>query len=221
MYSSRYLSKAFEFPPQYCLTRTALRAERGFRTTAPAATRVSDLIKNDHRELEDAYNRILSVKTNDDKERWQNQFTWELARHSIGEELVVYPRMEKVLNNGKAMADHDRHEHQIVKEDLYKFQGLQPDDPEFIPTLKALWANLAQHIKEEETQELPALEHVLSESDSDSMARSFGRTKKFIPTRSHPAAPDKPPYETVAGLMSAPMDRLGDMLRKFPDEAKS
>ncbi|GMF73130.1 unnamed protein product [Aspergillus oryzae] len=108
-----------------------------------------------------------------------------------------------------------------VKEDLYKFQGLQPDDPEFIPTLKTLWANLAQHIKEEETQDLPALEHALSDSDSDSMARSFGRTKKFIPTRSHPAAPDKPPYETVAGLMSAPMDRLGDLLRKFPDEARS
>ncbi|KAB8269746.1 hemerythrin HHE cation binding domain-containing protein [Aspergillus minisclerotigenes] len=221
MYSSRYLFKPFRASTHYGLTRTTLGAGRGFRTTAPAAMRVSELIKNDHRELEDQYNRILSAKTNDEKERWQNQFTWELARHSIGEELVVYPRMEKVLDNGKTMVDHDRHEHQIVKEDLYKFQGLQPDDPEFIPTLKTLWANLAQHIKEEETQDLPALEHALSDSDSDSMARSFGRTKKFIPTRSHPAAPDKPPYETVAGLMSAPMDRLGDLLRKFPDEARS
>ena len=114
MYSSRYLSQALRAPTQYSFTRTTLRVGRGFRTTAPAATRVSELIKNDHRELEDAYNRILSAKTNDDKERWQNQFTWELARHSIGEELVVYPQMEKVLNNGKTMADHDRHEHQIV-----------------------------------------------------------------------------------------------------------
>jgi len=37
-------------------------------------------------------------------------------------------------------------------------------------------------------------------------------------TRSHPSAPDKPPFETVLGLMTAPLDKLGDMLRKFPKE---
>ncbi|GKZ36714.1 hypothetical protein AbraIFM66950_007889 [Aspergillus brasiliensis] len=200
------------------LSKTLPIARRGFRTTAPAAIRVSELIKNDHRELKDAYDQILSAKTNDDRVRWQNQFTWELARHSIGEELVVYPEMELKLNNGKAMADHDREEHQIVKELLYTFQGLQPDDTEFIPTLKSLWANLEQHINEEESNDLPALEGALGDDASESMARSFGRTKNFIPTRSHPAAPDQPPYETVVGLMSAPIDRLGDMLRKFPDQ---
>ncbi|XRM43811.1 hypothetical protein ABZX51_006966 [Aspergillus tubingensis] len=199
-------------------SKTVQTARRGFRITAPAAIRVSELIKNDHRELKDAYHQILGAKTNDERVRWQNQFTWELARHSIGEELVVYPQMELKLDNGKAMAEHDREEHQIVKELLYTFQGLQPDDTDFIPTLQSLWANLEQHINEEESKDLPALEHAIGESASESMARSFGRTKNFIPTRSHPAAPDRPPYETVVGLMSAPIDRLGDMLRKFPDQ---
>jgi hypothetical protein len=108
-----------------------------------------------------------------------------------------------------------------VKEHLYEFQGLRPEEEAFIPTLKTLWGHLEQHIKEEETNDLPSLEKTLDETESDQMAASFGRTKKFIPTRSHPSAPDKPPYETVAGLMSAPMDRLGDMLRKFPDEARA
>ena len=78
-------------------------------------TRLADAIKDDHRELEEAYNKILSAKTSDEKTRWQNQFTWELARHSIGEELIVYPLMEKNLPNGKEMADKDRSEHQIVR----------------------------------------------------------------------------------------------------------
>lgn len=34
--------------------------------------------------------------------------------------------------------------------------------------------------------------------------------------RSHPSAPNKPPFETLAGLMSAPMDKLKDMFSKFP-----
>lgn len=40
----------------------------------------------------------------------------------------------------------------------------------------------------------------------------------FVPTRSHPSAPDRPPFETAMGLLAAPIDRLMDMFRKFPDE---
>lgn len=87
---------------------------RSFSATIPAMTLISQTIKNDHRELEDAYNKILSSSTDDEKVRWQNQFTWELARHSIGEELLVYPAFEKNLADGKEMADKDRAEHQKV-----------------------------------------------------------------------------------------------------------
>lgn len=38
----------------------------------------------------------------------------------------------------------------------------------------------------------------------------------FVPTRSHPGVPDKPPFETVFSLLMAPIDRLDDMLRKYP-----
>ena len=81
--------------------------------------------------------------------------------------------------------------------------------------------DLGQHIKEEEDDDLPALETALSTADSENMAKSFGRTKAFVPSRSHPSAPDKPPFETVAGLMAAPLDHLGDLFRKFPDKTTS
>ena len=78
-------------------------------------TTISDVIKHDHQELDEYYNNILSAKDDDEKVRWQNQFTWELTRHSIGEELVVYPAMEKHLTNGKELADKDRSEHRTVR----------------------------------------------------------------------------------------------------------
>lgn len=77
-------------------------------------SKVSDEIKHDHRQLEHAYNQVLNAKTLGDKEKWQNQFTWELACHSIGEELVVYPAFERYLVNGRDMADRDRADHKIV-----------------------------------------------------------------------------------------------------------
>jgi hypothetical protein len=46
---------------------------------------------------------------------WANEFRWELARHSPGEELVVYSAFEKKLGDeGKRMADDDRAQHQEV-----------------------------------------------------------------------------------------------------------
>ncbi|KAK6355604.1 hypothetical protein TWF696_004703 [Orbilia brochopaga] len=178
---------------------------------------LSDKIIQDHAELHSYYNEIMSSSDPDVLTRNQNLFVWELARHSIGEELVVYPLFEKLLGDkGKEMADKDREEHLKVKKLLHTFQGLKADDPEFKNTLQALYKDLKQHIEEEERDDLPTLEKALSSDDSESYAKSFERTKKFTPTRSHPSAPDKPPFETVVGLMTAPMDKLADMFRKFP-----
>jgi hemerythrin superfamily protein len=78
---------------------------------------VSDAIKHDHAELKEFYNNIINASDNDSKIAWQNQFTWELARHSIGEELVVYPAMEKRMGTkGRELADKDRAEHNKVSQ---------------------------------------------------------------------------------------------------------
>jgi len=192
-----------------------------FRSCAAMST-ISDAIKKDHQEIKEYAENIRTATDNGSKIRWQNQFTWELARHSIGEELVVYPAFAKHLGaKGQAMADKDRDEHQSVKDALYKFQKLTPENPEFIPTLEALMKDLNQHIKEEENDDLPALESAIQNDESESIAKSFGRTKAFVPSRSHPNTPNKPPFETVIGLMTAPIDHLGDLFRKFPDKTVS
>lgn len=83
-------------------------------------TTVSDAIKHDHREIEQYYDQIINATDADTKTRYQNLFTWELARHSIGEELVVYPALEKYVDGGKALADRDRQEHQKVRTSTLK-----------------------------------------------------------------------------------------------------
>jgi hemerythrin superfamily protein len=52
---------------------------------------ISDVIKRDHREIKEYYQNIVDANDDDTKTRWQNQFVWELARHSIGEELCCVP----------------------------------------------------------------------------------------------------------------------------------
>ncbi|KAG9068236.1 hypothetical protein KI688_011831 [Linnemannia hyalina] len=179
---------------------------------------ISDPVKKDHRELEEYYNNILSANTEDEKTRWANQFVWELARHSVGEELIMYPCMRKVLRNGDAMVEKDLAEHQEVKEQLFKFQNLNSADRSFEPLLRTIWTDLSKHIKEEEENDLVQLEQALSSEESIDLAKSFQRTKKFVPTRSHPSAPNQPPFETVVGLLTAPMDKLKDLFARFPKD---
>lgn len=99
-----------------------------------------------------------------------------------------------------------------VREKLQTFQGLKAGTPEFIPPLEPLMDDLAHHIKEEEVADLPALGSILCRDESERLTKSFSRTKAFVPSRSHPLAPDKPPFETMAGLVAAPLEHLGDLL---------
>lgn len=106
---------------------------------------------------------------------------------------------------------------------LKDFQSLKPDDANFVPMIKEIWVVLSQHIRDEEKDDLPALEGVLrtSSGESEALATSFGRTKAFIPSRSHPSAGEHPPFETAVGLLFAPIDHVADLFRKFPDKTIS
>lgn len=109
-----------------------------------------------------------------------------------------------------------------VKELLKVFQNMKAADPDYIPKLNEIWTPLTKHMKEEEEKDMPALESALAEKagpiESKNMSLSFGRTKAFVPSRSHPSAGEHPPFETVMGLLMAPMDHISDLFRKFPDK---
>ena len=65
-------------------------------------------------EYHDQYQRAFAKGDTEACARWAPQLRWEIARHAVGEEIVVYPLMEKHLGErGKQLADHDREEHQV------------------------------------------------------------------------------------------------------------
>lgn len=177
-----------------------------------------DAVREDHRLLQSYYNTIVNSDDADEQTRYQNQFTWELARHAVGEELVLYPAIDKYLRDGIEAANKDRRESETIKEKLKVFQDLNSSDPRFIPTITILMDDLEKHMHEEETVDLVKLEGAITAEESHRLANSFGRTKMFVPTRAHPSALDKALYNTAFGLMTAPVDHLQDIFRKWPDE---
>lgn len=76
---------------------------------------VSEAIGKDHQYLDECYENIKSSTTTEDKIKWRNMLTWNLARHAISEELTVYPAMVKHLGEeGKALTKDDFEQHAAV-----------------------------------------------------------------------------------------------------------
>ena len=95
-------------------SRAKLLQPRSLSASTFAMSRLSDAIIKDHRELDRYYNVMVTADDPGERTRYQNQFVWELARHSLGEEIVVYPLFEEKLAGGREMAQKDREEHQKV-----------------------------------------------------------------------------------------------------------
>lgn len=121
------------------------------------------------------------------------------------------------------MAAEDRREHLYVKQKLHELEGMDVEDAHFDGKLNDLMSWFTKHARHEEERDLPALEKFLAKESgslsSESMARSFERTKMFVPTHSHPKSPDQPPFENVVGLMMAPIDKLRDLFKEFPGDS--
>jgi len=184
-----------------------------------SAKTLSEAIGEDHARLDYCYDQLKAAPTLQSRIEWRNQLAWNLARHAISEELTWYPAIERLLGQeGADMVALDRTQHQAVKEDLYRLQSMSPDAADFDPLLEKLITDLHAHIEHEKSEDMPKTEEVLSREESQALARSFERTKMLTPTRSHPAAPNKPYLENFAALLAAPVDKLADFLRAFPEE---
>ena len=60
---------------------------------------ITEAINDDHQELKLIYDLILYSKDAEEQTGFQNQLSWELARHVVGEELVLYPALESRCND--------------------------------------------------------------------------------------------------------------------------
>lgn len=102
---------------------------------------------------------------------------WEVARHSVLEEIVVYPLMEERLGvQGHEIAEKDPSEHQVcydaiivqsitnsaqeVKDNLARLESMTVGTHEYDTVLQETRDELKKHIEGEETRELPLLEGV-------------------------------------------------------------
>ncbi len=207
------------------ISRQLLRTIRGLNTLPRVSFSIfgktDDIISKvtqDHRELETYFKNYKAAKSEEDSYKWFNLFVWEISRHSVAEEQILYQLLEAQGDKGKKLAQKSREDHREMKKALEDLRQ-EKDPKKFDEKFKDAFKDLEKHLSYEEKEDLPFLKEKLSEKELIAAGKAFTMKEKLAPTRPHPSVPDKPAaLELALGLMIAPVDKFRDLFTSFPDK---
>jgi len=176
---------------------------------------VIQVLEQDHREVEQMFGELESLRgagTDEAKARRKelaDQVTIELVRHSVAEEVLVYPQVERKVSAEEA--EHARKEHAEAEETLHRLEKLDADDPAFDEELSTLMREIRHHIEEEEGDTFTHMRQAMDQEELRKLGGQVEAFKKVAPTRPHPNVPNEPLPRIAAGPAASLFDRMRDL----------
>ena len=172
---------------------------------------VVDILTTDHHEVLALVGQIPTADSAQRRDMTDTVIA-ELMRHSVAEEMYVYPAMREHLTDGDSKVQHDIEEHQQLEEVMKELEGLDAGDAQFLEALGRLEAVLRDHVSDEENEHFPELRARLPREQLVELGREVEAAKKAAPTRPHPAAPHSELFHKLVGPGVGMVDRLRDKL---------
>ncbi|NJQ00340.1 hemerythrin domain-containing protein [Streptomyces zingiberis] len=167
----------------------------------------------DHREVEELFQKIEMLPAGDTRRKaLADEAIVELIRHSVAEELHLYPAVRRLLPDGDAIADKEVEDHSSAERTMKQIEGLDAEDPDFERLLGTWMREIRLHIEDEETNLFPKLRQAADADDLNQLGDKIRQAKKTAPTRPHPASPSTPPANKVLAPGAGLVDRVRDAL---------
>lgn len=173
---------------------------------------VVDVLTADHQE---ALELIAEIRATDDPSARRDStdtLIAELMRHSVAEEMFVYPAMREHLPDGDAAVEHDVAEHQHLEETMKALESRDAGGADFLEALDTLERVLRDHVTDEESEQFPGLRRHVPADRMQQLARDVETAKQVAPTRPHPGAPHSALFHKTVGTGVGMIDKLRDAL---------
>jgi hemerythrin superfamily protein len=181
-------------------------------TEAHSGTDVVDELTADHREATALLDRILATSDPQTRRDLADTVITELVRHSVAEEMYVYPVMRDHVSGGDEEVEHDVEEHKELERTMKELEGCDAGDPQFEQLVRQLRGQLHHHATDEETDQFPKLRANVSREKLVEMREQVEKAKQLAPTRPHPNAPNSEVFHKLVGPGVGLMDRVRDRL---------
>lgn len=173
---------------------------------------VTTILTTDHREMLELLAQIHETTDSEQRRDLADAATAEIMRHSVAEEMHVYPAMEEHLPDGAKEVEHDKQEHDELVQVMKKLENAEASSQEFLDLVGELEKLLEHHANDEENDQFPKLRAHLSQEQLNEMGEKVEMAKKMAPTRPHPSAPHSELFHKTVGPGIGMVDRLRDKL---------
>lgn len=181
-------------------------------TTIDSTPDVVDVLTTDHHEVLDLISQIHASTDPEQKRDMADTVISELVRHSVAEEMYVYPAMRDHLPDGDEAVEHDTREHKQLEATMKKLEGDDSGSMEFTQHLAELETILRDHISDEENDQFPQLRARVPHEQLVEIGQKVEAAKKIAPTRPHPASPNNEVFHKLVGPGVGLVDRLRDKI---------
>ncbi len=177
-----------------------------------SAMDVVDILTTDHQDMVNLIGEIKRSPDADQRRDLTDMLIAEVMRHSVAEEMHVYPVMEKHLPNGEEEVEHDKQEHDEIVKVMKQLEDSDAAAPEFLDRINELEKKLRHHADDEESDQFPKLRSHIPGDELVEMGRRVENAKQLAPTRPHPSAPHSELFHKSVGAGVGMIDRLRDKL---------
>jgi len=185
--------------------------------TGTSSPDLIDVLIADHRGVESMFAELAAgTGEPEHRKRLTDVVIAELVRHSVAEEMYLYPAAKAALPDGAQLSEHEIAEHAEAEVLMNRIDELDAADPEFEPTVARLIEAIRHHIADEEGDLFPRLRQALPPDELLQLGRRVEAAKKIAPTRPHPSAPDRPPLNKLVAPGAGLLDRVRDALTNRP-----
>jgi len=180
----------------------------------PTGRSMVDILADEHRQALALCAR-LSGAAAPERARVADVLTAVITRHVSAEEQYLYPTVRAVLPEGERIAADETAAGRRLLGTLRRLDAARSAGGEAYRRLvAALRAQLERHTDEATERVLPRLREVCSDADLVRLGNRILVAEEAAPTRPHPGAPDRPPWNKLVGPALGVADKLRDALTR-------
>ena len=178
----------------------------------PATKDVVDLLHEQHTHIRELFIKLGQARSTATRQEAFEELRRFLAVHETAEELVTHPAT-RLVERGADVVDARLAEEDAAKKLLAELDGMDVDDPRFVPMVSELKDAVLAHAEAEEAEEFPLLRANTDGRRLERMATALRAVEAIAPTHPHPRAGSSMTMNLMVGPLASVIDRTRDAVQ--------
>jgi hemerythrin superfamily protein len=184
-------------------------------THRPPGRSIIDVLDNEHHQVATLCEELLEDDVSTERrQRIASVVVAQLSRHVSAERQYLYPTVRALLPDGDALAEVGTAEDTTLLHLLKQLEGASADDPYYAKMADEVATQFHRHRDTATEQLLQPLREAATDEQLIRLGNRIEMVEEAAPTRPHPGAPTRPPWNAVVDPALGVIDKTRDVLTR-------